>query len=223
MMNPIISIIIPCFQAENYIKRCLDSIKNQTVSLNILEVIAIDDGSTDGTLEELKRYKHDNVDLNIHIKSLANNCGPSVARNLGIKISRGRFLNFLDIDDWQEVDAYEKLLEPVYKYNCQISIGKHERSNGINILEKNDVKFRSDFHYHFEKCNNLYWPEYSDFGNNGDFFTLGSALIPRKLIVDNNVFSRSSLKLMKMIIGFLYSNCMFRIFILWTGLYIIML
>jgi len=101
------SIIIPVYNAEKYIEKCVVSILNQTY-INI-EIIIIDDGSKDNSLLILKK----NTELDTRIKILTqNNSGPSIARNVGIENATGDYISFIDADDWLEENAFQLL----YKY-----------------------------------------------------------------------------------------------------------
>jgi len=93
---PKLSIIIPAYNAEKYINECIDSIlRNSQNSLSQTETIIINDGSTDRTLEKLKKYKEYK---NIHIYTTKNQ-GVSAARNYGIKLAKGDWITFIDADD----------------------------------------------------------------------------------------------------------------------------
>ena len=100
-----ISIIIPVYNTEKYLKKCLDSIINQT--LKSLEIICIDDCSTDNCLHILKEYQL--KDNRIKIIEQKENKGQGVARNLGLNIAEGEYIMFLDPDDWLELNALEIL------------------------------------------------------------------------------------------------------------------
>lgn len=100
-----VSLIIPAYNIEDYIERCLKSIIKQT--FKNIEVIVVDDGSTDKTLEKIEKLAK--VDNRIKIISTNNN-GPIEARKLGFNYSIGKFILFIDGDDWLENDAIEKLI-----------------------------------------------------------------------------------------------------------------
>lgn len=101
-MNPLVSIIIPVYNVENYLKKCLDSLLKQT--LKEIEVICINDGSTDRSAEILDHYaKKDNRIRVFH----QNNQGPSVARNLGLMQVQSPYISFVDSDDWVEKETFE--------------------------------------------------------------------------------------------------------------------
>lgn len=96
MSNPIISTIIPLYNAEKYIARCLDSILAQDMDAGKLEIIVVDDGSTDGGAAIVDRYATKHSDIRL-IKQA--NGGVSSARNRGLKEASGDYVHFVDADD----------------------------------------------------------------------------------------------------------------------------
>jgi len=106
-----ISIIVPVFNVENYLKTCLNSLVNQ--SLKDIEIICIDDKSTDNSLNILKEYAQ--KDERIVILEQAINQGQGVARNKGLDIAKGKYVMFCDPDDWYELNACELLYEQIEK------------------------------------------------------------------------------------------------------------
>ncbi len=113
--NPLISIIVPIFNTETYLKKCIESIINQTYKN--LEIICIDDGSTDASGSIVDDYvKKDYRIRAIHKK----NGGESNARNAGLKIMRGDYVGFVDCDDWIEPDMYEKLINVILEKNVDM-------------------------------------------------------------------------------------------------------
>ncbi|MBQ7923523.1 MAG: glycosyltransferase family 2 protein [Clostridia bacterium] len=117
-MNPLISVIVPVYKVEPYLRRCVDSIIKQTYTN--LEIILVDDGSPDmcGMICDEIAEKDDRIKV-IHKK----NGGLSDARNAGIEIATGEWLSFIDSDDWIEPTMYEKLIHNANKHSAQISIG----------------------------------------------------------------------------------------------------
>jgi len=106
-MTPYISIIIPIFNVEKYLRQCLDSVRNQT--LKEIEILCIDDGSTDDSGKICDEYAAmDDRFVVIHQA----NAGPSAARNKGIELARGKYIAFLDSDDWLDL----KMCEKVYRF-----------------------------------------------------------------------------------------------------------
>lgn len=117
-MNPLISVIVPIFNVEKYLNRCVDSIINQTYEN--LEIILVDDGSTDGCPGICDDYaKKDSRIKVIHRKS---NEGPSDSRNLGIKASSGQYISFIDSDDWIDLDTFSLVLKKMIETDSQIGV-----------------------------------------------------------------------------------------------------
>ena len=116
---PKISVIIPCYNVENYIGECLDSVINQT--FEDVEILCINDGSTDNTLSILEGYaKKDN---RIKIFSQKNQ-GLSASRNLGLDKSKGDYIFFLDSDDYIELTTFEELLKHTEEMDLDVIIFK---------------------------------------------------------------------------------------------------
>lgn len=110
-----ISIIIPIYNMQNYLKKCIESLLKQT--LKEFEVICIDDGSTDNSLEIINSY----IAKDKRIKLISQqNQGQGVARNNGIDIAQGEYLVFLDPDDWLNEYALEKIYKKFEDTSCQI-------------------------------------------------------------------------------------------------------
>ena len=106
---PKISVIIPVYNTEKYLHQCLDSVVNQT--LKELEIICVDDGSTDSSLEILKEYAQKDNRFTILTQK---NLHAGVARNAGLTVAKGEYVHFLDSDDYLYSNVYKKL------YNCLV-------------------------------------------------------------------------------------------------------
>jgi glycosyltransferase involved in cell wall biosynthesis len=113
--QPQISIIVPVYQVENYIEDCLDSLTRQTYPY--LEIIAVNDGSTDGSVALVEKLAQD--DARIHIVHKENG-GLSSARNAGIKAARGRIIMFVDSDDMLTHDACQKVAKAFENPDAEI-------------------------------------------------------------------------------------------------------
>ena len=126
--QPLISIIVPVYKVEKYLKRCVDSILTQTYQN--MEVILVDDGSPDNCGAICDRYKEtDNRVVVIHKK----NGGLSDARNAAIPLAKGEYISFIDSDDWVSSYYVEHLYEAVAKCDADIGISWFE--NGKNMLQ----------------------------------------------------------------------------------------
>lgn len=119
-----VSVIIPVYNAASYLSPALDSIIEQT--LEEIEIICIDDGSTDSSLEIIKEYQKKDNRIRIVTE---NNAGPALARNNGIRRARGKYLAFVDADDFYEATFIEELYELSERENLDIAIAKYDFYN----------------------------------------------------------------------------------------------
>lgn len=110
MIPPKVSVIIPVFNNRTYLKRCVDSVTGQ--DYKNIELILVDDGSNDGSLEVCKKLKNDDQRIILHSQA---NSGVSSARNAGIDIATGKYVTFVDSDDWLEKDAIRNMVEMIIK------------------------------------------------------------------------------------------------------------
>lgn len=118
-MNDIkVSVIIPVYNVEQYLEKCLDSIINQT--LKEIEIICINDGSKDKSLNILQEYQR--KDSRIKVIDKANE-GVSIARNTGINAAVGDYISFIDADDWIQEDFLKELYDTAKAYNSDIACG----------------------------------------------------------------------------------------------------
>lgn len=131
-----VSIIIPVFNTEKYLKRCIDSLIQQT--LKEIEIICVNDGSKDKSLNILEEYAQKDSRITIINKS---NEGQSIARNIGIQKAKGEYIGFVDSDDWVDKDFYEKLYNTATKTNSEIAVAgiirlhKFNRKNHLLIKD----------------------------------------------------------------------------------------
>lgn len=121
-MTPLISVIVPVYNVEKYLEECLDSILAQTFT--DLEVICIDDGSTDSSGKILDDYKEkDERVIVVHRE----NHGLGHARNTGIDMARGKYICFIDSDDYMEADTLMKRYELAEKNNCDLVLDNMDK------------------------------------------------------------------------------------------------
>ncbi len=110
-----LSIIIPIYNVEKYLQRCLDSVLNQT--LQNIEIICVDDGSCDNSIAILNEYAAKDSRIKVITQK---NFGQGAARNVGIKQARGEYLAFLDADDWIEENFCEEMYNTANKKSAEI-------------------------------------------------------------------------------------------------------
>lgn len=189
-----ISVIIPCFNVEKYIDRCIESVVRQTIGMDSLQIILVNDISSDKTLDKLLAWeKYDEQHILVIDSDEKMGCGG--ARNIGLLYAEGEYVFFLDADDWLEVDALEEL------YSCSNN-GYYSYVSGKLILEKTDsfvdmqqVKSyettnRKDFIYEALKQDDYYvWDNKSfNAGNVGGLPTSTGALYRRQMLTANDLF-----------------------------------
>ena len=131
----LISVIIPVYNVEKYLERCLNSALNQTYKN--LEIILIDDGSTDASGKLCDEYAKKDKRVKVIHKE---NGGQSSARNVGLDIAKGKYIGFLDSDDWITSDMYEYLYQLMKKEDVDISMCSFTR-NPKKLQLKNDEEF----------------------------------------------------------------------------------
>lgn len=124
-----ISIIVPFYNSEKYVKRCMNSLLHQTIGLQNLELILVDDASTDHTLDLLKEYEQQYPEQIILIPCLQNG-RQGAARNIGLQYATSPYIAFVDSDDWVETDMYEKMYDKITTYDCDIALCHFVRDDG---------------------------------------------------------------------------------------------
>lgn len=160
--EPLISVIIAVYNPGKYLRACLDSIVNQTYKN--LEIILVDDGSTDDSLAVCKEYAEKDNRIIVHHKE---NSGVSATRNQGIRLAHGDYFSFIDSDDFIELDTYEYLINLMQEHQVDIvnhehfvtkpnkeivhtspehAYGKFNRKDGMNVV----------LHYYPFACNKLF-------------------------------------------------------------------
>jgi len=181
MRNALISVIIPVYNVEDYLEECLDSVINQTYE-NI-EIIAINDGSSDNSLRILESYTLKNNNLTIISQE---NSGQSVARNKGINIANGKYIYFLDSDDYILSDTFKHTIKTMEENDLDLI-----RFAAAPFVEKIDMKLdnnKYDLSNLFEQ-NKIYRKE--GFLKQNSLKFLPSPvlyIIKKEVLTDNNIF-----------------------------------
>lgn len=141
-MKALVSIIIPVYNTDEFLEECLDSVINQTYSK--LEIIAVNDGSTDRSLEILKGYANKNKNFKIINQK---NSGPSIARNQGIQMAKGKYIYFLDSDDYILPNTFEDLIKVMERNNLDLlRFGAEAFIDNVKVNKNlNKYDFTNDF------------------------------------------------------------------------------
>lgn len=180
-LNQLVSIIIPVYNVEAYIEKCLDSILIQ--SYPYFEVILVDDGSTDNSLEICRRYAI--TDKRIKIFNQKNN-GPSAARNKGIEASSGEFIQFIDSDDYLEPEAIKSMVEAIKESDMVIAPYYNIRED-----EGHHRKTRVDYQHHGLFTNDQLLTHFGEIVDANLFHYIWNKLYRAKYIKDILSFSQS--------------------------------
>lgn len=140
-----ISIIVPCYNVEKYISRCIKSIVNQTYGIENLEIILIDDASTDNTFSIIEAFKNMYPDSIMSVR-FANNRRQGAARNVGLELARGEYIMFVDADDVIAPDMLERMHSAIVEQDCEQVQCEHRSFQGNDIPngKKGSGHFRWD-------------------------------------------------------------------------------
>lgn len=128
-----LSVIIPVFNAEDYIKECLDSVVDQSLGIDNIEVIIVNDNSCDSTLDIISQY----TDKYPSFKLISNksNLGPGESRNMALKEVSSDYVTYLDADDFISQNAYEDALSKINEFNADLLIYNWETYTGSDYVE----------------------------------------------------------------------------------------
>lgn len=132
---PLVSLIIPVYNAEKYLRRCLDSVVKQ--NFPDMEVLLLNDGSKDGSLKICREYEEKDLRFRAIDKE---NTGVSDTRNVGMRLARGKYLQFVDSDDWLAGDAVESMVLAAEREDCDFLIADFYRVNGDHYVEKRHIR-----------------------------------------------------------------------------------
>lgn len=166
ILKNLISVIVPVYNSEKYIHKCIDSILNQ--SYKNIEVLLINDGSVDNSLEILKEYAKTYNFIKIFSHQ---NRGVGFTRNFGIQEAQGEYIIFVDSDDYIDQDYIEVLLESIENYDATFSgyksINENSKIISINSLDKSEwAKYKYTgilgkiYKSEYLKRNKIFYPDY---------------------------------------------------------------
>ena len=187
MVNNIkVSIVVPVYNVEKYLQRCIDSLINQT--LKDIEIITVNDGSTDNSLNILKEYEKNDSRIKVINKK---NTGVSDCRNIAIKEARGKYITFVDSDDWVENNTFEIMYIKAEKEKSDLVMCTYMRefknySKEKQIEMPKIVKKKEIINLHRQ----LFGPIDDELGNPEGLDSLGTVwgkLYRRDIIINNNI------------------------------------
>lgn len=151
-----VSVIIPVYNAEKYLKRCLDSVISQT--FKDIEIICVNDGSTDDSIKILDEYR--TADARIVVSNQRENKGVGASRNAGLNIARGMYISFIDADDWINPDFLEKLYTAAEKYEADAVCSEIIRAYPSGrMIKKAEIEKEEVLYTCNEKCQKLEIPK----------------------------------------------------------------
>ena len=175
-----VSVVIPCYNAEKFLPKLLDSLTQQTIGIESLELIFVNDVSTDQTYERLLEYEEQYPE-SIMVINLPENMKQGTARNIGISYASADYVGFVDSDDYIEYDMYEKLYEKAAAYNLDMS-------GGIVLHHENGRKERKPNHLVTGKVIEITDPrgrmEMILHGNGGGIF---SKIFRKQMLLENGI------------------------------------
>lgn len=136
--TPLVSIIVPIYNVEQYLKECLDSLVNQT--LQDIEIICVNDGSPDNSADVVRKYMQ--ADSRIKLIEQENR-GLSGARNAGLKVAKGEYVYFMDSDDWLEHDAMDVCYQKAIRGNVDVVL--FDALSFVDGVEKYSEEIQNDY------------------------------------------------------------------------------
>lgn len=178
-MNPKISVIIPVYNVAPFLTRCLDSLRKQT--MHDLEIICIDDSSTDDSMVVLNMAAI--RDPRVKILKTEKNSGPGFARNIGMDTARGKYISFIDPDDYIAPDYFELMYRAAENENAQVAIGNMKIFSDRGLGRKIKLK-KENFLFQFRSWRGLY---------NFEFVKSIGARFAETYIADDTLFEMSVL------------------------------
>lgn len=131
-----VSVIVPVFNTEDFLPKCLDSLVNQT--LKDIEIICVNDGSVDNSLSILRDYAIKDERIKIINQE---NKKQGAARNAGMNVATGEYIGFVDSDDWVDKNYFEFLYKAVEKYNSDIALATNVRIGKNKFKKRLDIDF----------------------------------------------------------------------------------
>lgn len=182
----LISIVVPCYNVEQYIDDCLNTLVRQTIGVQNLDIILVNDASTDHTLDKLYAWEKQYPEQ-ILVVTYERNIRQGGARNIGLQYATSEYVGFVDADDWIELDMYETLYQKMkmqgydmVRCKCIRELAPSHRS----ITHEH----QQDQEYHFAKKGKWYDHQTHSLGNNGELGGIWTGLYKRAIIIENELW-----------------------------------
>lgn len=182
-----ISVIIPCYNAQKYIDRCMNCLECQTIGMECLQIILINDGSTDATLGKLMLYERKHADQ-ILLINCERNLGQGAARNIGIGYAEAEYIHFLDVDDVIADSFYEKL-------HGIITEGRYDwvSAKFVHIPPEEEPDFtepaqKRDREFHCAPGENMLFLKPDKGMLNGSFGALPARLFRKSFVTEHEIY-----------------------------------
>ena len=197
MSKPLLTVVIPVYNTGEYLSRCIESVMNQTI--NNIDIIIINDGSTDDSEKIIKKYILKQPDIN-YIK-LEKNIGVGNARNLGIDKTKTKYIAFIDSDDWVDATYYENMLQTIEHDKTDVCI------SGIKT-EVDDIyswKYRYQYPTHFIADGDFCMHSLTNQYNHDIMISpiVNNRIYKKTLISDNNIWFDKSRRAQDLFFSFM--------------------
>ena len=178
-MNPIVSIIIPIYNVEQYVRQCMESVIGQTIDHSLLECIVVNDCTPDRSMdivnEVVGKYKSEGGVMSITVLNHEQNRGLSASRNTGMKEATGEFIYFVDSDDY------------LYPDSLKILLNYHQQEPEADLIMGNHYdELNATKHHKIDNAETIRYKNLLFIGKTKKISAWNS-LVRRKLLVDNNI------------------------------------
>ena len=178
-----VSVIVPMYNKEQKISKCLDSLINQT--LREIEIVVVDDGSKDNSAEIVKKYCEKDSRVR-YVKQ--DNQGPGAARNVGIINSKGRYIGFVDCDDYVEHEMYEIMYNAAEQNNCEVAVCQEKN---VYVDDEGHVTNLGETHFPYNEITVVTGKMVLEWVLNFNYLSLNSAcfkIVRKSVFVEKDIY-----------------------------------
>lgn len=182
-----ISIIVPCYNVEKYIDRCIESIAKQTIGVENLEIILVNDASTDDTLNKMLAWEKKYSD-NIMVITYDENIRQGGARNIGINYASSDYIGFVDSDDWIDPEMYMALYEKAIEGDYDAVYCKYRDDYMTDMTTMMPPEHQNDSEYVYMGDSKYSFYQYDKKGHNGRAGGVWSGIYKREIIIENKIY-----------------------------------